>query len=74
MDLKEVKNQLPHGSIRKIAKAVNVSESTVSKFLSGEIKSNKESDILQEAANLLIAYKEQKRSATDAIKKAISFV
>lgn len=55
-DLEKLKAKLPHGSIKKISKILNVDQSTVSKVLRGDFFNE---NVIQEALKIAEETKEQ---------------
>lgn len=63
MDNIELRARLPHGAISEIAKRTNLSTYTISTFLAGKRKTNKEPLILSVIADVLEEYKAKEREA-----------
>lgn len=73
MNYKDLRNQLPHGAIREIAKRADVTESLISRFFNGKIgKSPKETKILNITVQYLKEIKEQRRAAKKELQKVLS--
>ena len=73
MNLKEIKHQLPHGSIIEIAKRTELSPSTISLFFRGKLKVMDSVKIIRTAADVIKESKEKEREAIAYLKEAIEY-
>jgi len=71
MEEQQIKKELPHGSVKKIAERTGVSTSTVCSILKGK-KSPQKATVLKVAAELLEDFKTKEREALKAMNKALT--
>lgn len=72
VDLKEIRKQLPHGSVKIIAEKVGVNIGTVSRALSGDKRSPKLPEIIKATAEYLAEFKAKENAAFDALNKVVN--
>ena len=72
IDLKAIRELLPHGAIVQIAKKAGVLAPTVSRALHGDKRSPKLPDIIKATAEYLAEYKAKEREALEAISEAMN--
>jgi len=71
VNVKKSRTKLPAGTMKEIAKRLNVSVSTVSVVLRGKDNSPRKAEILQAAAEYLEVYKTKEREAKAAFQRVL---
>ncbi len=66
-----IREQLPHGAIKEIAKKAKTSYYTANRILKGERRSPKTAEVLQVTANYIIAHKAKEKEAIEAVNSAL---
>ncbi len=72
VDLKAVKEMLPHGAINIIAKKAGVLAPTVTRAMNGDTRSPKLPDIINAVAEYLAEYKAKEQAAIQSLNKVLS--
>lgn len=72
MDILDLRDKLPHGAQREIAKRTNYSESAICLFFNGKKKLSKYSEILNTAADILKEEKDKEIEAKEQLNKILS--
>ena len=72
MELQEIKKQLPHGAIKRIAQKVGITQSLASLIVNGRTKSSLAAEVYTEAAKIISEHKAKEKEAKEVLQKALS--